>query len=123
MGLCRECERSFVVMELDDQHAFGVSSQLQVVVSRQIVFSKCLHDILLCVLNLSNHFVSALLDDQRCSLPRRPIPVECRFDSGCLGHDWGSPGQPNLTLGNAEPKVYAADLLKHRVKSPRCIMR
>lgn len=28
MGLCRECERAAVAMELDDQHAFGVSGQL-----------------------------------------------------------------------------------------------
>src|SRR5580704_5627890 len=123
MGLCRECERSFVVMELDDQHAFGVPGQLQVAVSSQIVVSNCLHDVLLCVLNLPNHFVSVLLDDQRRSLPRRPIRVECRFDSGCPGHEWGSQGQPNLTFGHAEPKVYAADLPEHRVKSPPCLMR
>src|SRR2546421_11647147 len=123
MSLCRKCERSSVAMELDDQYAFGLSGQLQVAVGSQIVVSKCLHDVLLCVLNLTNHFVSALLDDQRRSFPRRPIPVECRFASECLGREWGSRGQPNLTFGHAEPKVYAADLLKHRVKSPRCLMR
>src|SRR5580693_3116746 len=55
MGFCRECERSSVVMKLDDQHAFGVSSQLHVAVSSQIVVSKCLHNVLLCVVNLSTN--------------------------------------------------------------------
>src|SRR5579864_8522446 len=103
MGLCCKCERSSIAMELDDQHAFGVSGQLQVAVGSQIVVSKCLHDVLLCVLNLSNQFVSALLDDQRRRFPRQPIPGECRFDSECLGREWGSRGQPNLTFGHAEP--------------------
>jgi hypothetical protein len=35
---------------LDDQHAFGVSGQLQVAIGGQIVVSKCLHNVLLCVL-------------------------------------------------------------------------
>src|SRR5713226_8972290 len=109
MGLSRKCERSSVAMELNDQHAFGVSGKLQVAVGSQIVVSKCLHDVLLCVFNLSNHFVSALLDDQRRSFPR-PIPAECCFDSRCLGYEWGSQGQPNLTFGHAEPKVYAAKI-------------
>src|ERR1700731_4698979 len=68
MGPCRKCERFSVVMEFDDQYAFGVSGQLQVAVGSQIVVSKCLHDVLLWVLNLSNHLVSALLDDQNENL-------------------------------------------------------
>src|SRR5579863_4944679 len=78
MGLCRKCERSPVAVELHDQYAFGVPGQLQVAVGSQIVVSKCLHNVLLCVINLSDHLVSALLDDRTRSFPRQPISVECR---------------------------------------------
>src|SRR5580698_1886965 len=39
VGLCRESERSSIVMELYDQHAFVVSRQLHVAVSGEIVIS------------------------------------------------------------------------------------
>src|SRR5580698_5148924 len=52
MCLCRESERPSIVMELHDQHAFGVPCQLQAAIGGEIVISKCLHDVLLYVPNL-----------------------------------------------------------------------
>src|SRR5580698_1734053 len=56
------------------------------------------------------------------SLSLWPTPAEYRFDSKCRGREPDCRGPPNPTFGHAEPRVYAADLLKRRVKSPRCLM-
>src|SRR5579864_2345327 len=44
---CRESARPTVSMKLDDQHAPGISRQLQTAVSSEVVISKCLHNVLL----------------------------------------------------------------------------
>jgi hypothetical protein len=49
MGLCRESERPSVAMELHDQHAFRIPSQLQAAVGSEIAISTRFHDILLCL--------------------------------------------------------------------------